>query len=319
MLVAEHLNFDVAGIDDEFFDEYPVVAERRLGFRLGEAKAFGDLRGRMRDPHPLAAAAGRGLDHHGVSDRVGDLHRVPFVRDDAKVARHSRDIGLRGSLLGFDLVAHGGDSARVRSDEDDTGFAQHARECFALGQEAVARMHGLRAGLSAGLDDLLHHEIAFGCGRRPDQNRLIGHFDVECVAVGLGIDGHGLYSHAAGSLDDPAGDLAAICDQNSFEHVLAYLQPLGGGSSPAIWHAGTDVTIPSYSKTGRRQRYPVSRPLACQLWMATDVPDDSLFGSRPALSILRIYGLVPRRRADRRGLLADLSSVVQAIWLASAE
>ncbi len=190
----------------------------------------------MRDPHPLAAAARGGFYHDGITDAVGNLHRVPFVGDDAKVARHGRDIGLRGCLLGFDLVAHSGDSARVGSDKDDTGLAQHARECFALGQEAVARMHGLRAGLAAGLDDLLHHEIAFGRGRRPDQNRLIGHFDVECVAVGFGIDGHGLYSHAAGSLDDPAGDLAAVGDQNSFEHFLDC--SLWAGSGATNWHSG---------------------------------------------------------------------------------
>jgi hypothetical protein len=46
------------------------------------------------------------------------------------------------------------------------------------------------------------------------------------VAVSFGIDGDRLYPHAPGSLDDPAGDLAAICDQNSFEHVLAYLPTL---------------------------------------------------------------------------------------------
>jgi hypothetical protein len=35
--------------------------------------------------------------------------------------------------------------------------------------------------------------------------------------------------------------------------MLAYLQPLGR-DRPTIWHAGTAVTIPSYSKTKRRQR-----------------------------------------------------------------
>ena len=106
--------------------------------------------------------------------------------------------------------------------------AQRARKGLALGQEAVAGMHGLGAGLAAGLDDLLDHQIAFGGGRRPDQDGLVGHFDMQRVAVGLGIDRDRLDPHAAGGLDDPAGDLAAIGDQNSFEHVLAYLQPLGG-------------------------------------------------------------------------------------------
>ena len=228
VLVAEHLDFDVAGIDDEFLDEDAVVAERGFGFGLGEVKPFGDFRGRMRDPHALAAAAGGGLDHHGIADLVGDLHRMLFVLDDAEMARHRRDLGLRGGLLGFDLVAHRGDRAGIGPDEDDAGLCQRARKGLALGQEAVAGMHRLGAGLAAGLDDLVDRQIAFGGGRRPDQNGLVGHFDMERVAVGLGIDRDRLDPHAAGSLDDPAGDLAAIGDQNSFEHVLVYLQPLGG-------------------------------------------------------------------------------------------
>jgi hypothetical protein len=43
---------------------------------------------------------------------------------------------------------------------------------------------------------------------------------MERIAVGLGIHRDRLDPHEARSLDDPAGDLAAICDQNSFEHVL---------------------------------------------------------------------------------------------------
>ena len=98
--------------------------------------------------------------------------------------------------------------------------AKRARKGFALGQEAVAGMHGLRAGLAAGLDDLVDHQIALGRGRRADQHGLVGHLDMQRVAVGLGIDGYRRDPHAARSLDDPAGDFAAICDQNSFEHVL---------------------------------------------------------------------------------------------------
>ena len=143
VLVAEHLDFDMAGIDDEFFDEDAVVAERGLCLGLGEVEALGDLALRMRDPHALAAAAGGGLDHHGIADLVGDLHRVLVVLDDAEMARHGRDLGLRSRLLGFDLVAHRGDRARIGADEDDAGRLQRARKRFALGQEAVAGMHGL--------------------------------------------------------------------------------------------------------------------------------------------------------------------------------
>ena len=230
MLVAEHLDLDVARIDDEFLDEDAVVAEGGLGFGFRELKAFRDLGPRMRDAHAFAAAAGGGLDHHGIADLVGDLYRVLVVLDDAEMARHGRDLGLGRRLLGFDLVAHRGDGVGVGPDEDDAGLLQRARKGFALRQEAVAGMHGLRAGLLAGLDDLVDQEIAFGGGRRPDQHGLVGHLDMQGVAVGLGIDRDRLDAHAAGGLDDPAGDLAAIGDQNLFEHVFLGFIPWAGSS-----------------------------------------------------------------------------------------
>src|SRR5205085_5863439 len=88
VLIAQHLDFDVAGIDDKFLDENAVVAEGGFRLGLGADKAFGDLRLRMRDPHALAAAAGGRLDHHGIADLVGDLHGVLFTIDDAKMARY---------------------------------------------------------------------------------------------------------------------------------------------------------------------------------------------------------------------------------------
>ena len=88
-------------------------------------------------------------------------------------------------------------------------------------------MHGLRLGLAAGLHDPVDHQIAFGRGWRPDRHRLIGHLDMECVAVSLGIYRYRGNSHAAGGLDDATGDLAAICDQDFFEHLFDW-RTLGG-------------------------------------------------------------------------------------------
>jgi hypothetical protein len=165
VLVAEHLNLDVARIDDEFLDEHAVVAERGLRLRLGAREAFRHLGLRIGDAHALAAAAGRGLDHHRIADLVGDLHRVLLVVDHAEMARHGRDFGGGRRLLAFDLVAHGGDGVRVRPDERDAGRFERARERLALGEEAVARMHRLRAGRLAGRQDLLDDQIAFGLPR----------------------------------------------------------------------------------------------------------------------------------------------------------
>jgi hypothetical protein len=44
------------------------------------------------------------------------------------------------------------------------------------------------------------------------------------VAIGLGIDGDGFDPHPARCFDDPAGDLAAVGNQYSFEHLRLLAQ-----------------------------------------------------------------------------------------------
>ena len=56
--------------------------------------------------------------------------------------------------------------------------------------------------------------------RGADRYRLIGHLDVQPVAVGLGIDRHRLDAELPRRLDDAAGDLAAVGDEDLVEHEL---------------------------------------------------------------------------------------------------
>ena len=51
-------------------------------------------------------------------------------------------------------------------------------------------------------------------------HRLVRHLDMKCIAIGVRIDGDRLDPHTARGLDNPAGDFAAICDQNFFEHAF---------------------------------------------------------------------------------------------------
>ena len=133
----------------------------------------------------------------------------------------------------FDLVAHRLDGARVGADEDDAGVGERMRESGALGQESVARMDGLGAGLLAGGDDLVDQQIGLRRRRRADGDRLVGHFDMQRVLVGFRIDRDGPDAHVPRRLDDPAGDLAAVGDENLLEHGL----PSGGKRelSDCLW------------------------------------------------------------------------------------
>ncbi len=53
-------------------------------------------------------------------------------------------------------------------------------------------------------------------------HRLVRHFDVQPLAVGVGIDGDRLDPHLPRGLDDAAGDLATVGYQDFLEHF-----PLG--------------------------------------------------------------------------------------------
>ena len=218
MLVAKHLDLDVARIDNEFLNEHAVVAERGLRLRAGAGETFRHLLARVGDPHALAAAAGRGLDHDRIANLVGDLGRPLRRFDHAKIARHGRDLGGVGEFLRFNLVAHRLDGPGVGADEDDLRRGEGMGERRALGEEPIARMDRLGAGRRAGVNDPVDHEIGLSRGRRADGDRLIGHFDMERVLVGFRIDGDGLDAHAARRLDDAAGDLAAVGDEDLLEH-----------------------------------------------------------------------------------------------------
>ena len=216
--VAEHLDFDVARIDDEFLDEHAVVAKRRRGLGLRARKTLDHFVGLIGDAHALAAAARRRLQHYGIADFIGDPDGFLAILDHAEIARHDADIGLRGEFLGFDLVAHRLDGAGVGTDEDDIGVGQRRGEGRPFGQESVAGMHRLGARALAGVDDFLDQQIGLRGRRRADMHGLVGHFDMQRVGVRVGINGDRGDAQPPGGLNDAAGDLATIGDQNFTKH-----------------------------------------------------------------------------------------------------
>ena len=219
--VRQHLDLDVARVLDELLDEHAVVGEAGARLVGGGAEALARLLVAARDAHALAAAAGRGLDHDRIADFLGDLHRLVGILDHAEIAGDGIDARFLGQLLGFDLVAHRGDGVRIGPDEGDARLLQRRRELAVLGQEAIAGMDRLGAGLLAGLDDLLDREIALRRRRRADRHRLVRLAHMQRIGVRLGIDRHGLDAHGLRRPDDPAGDLPAIGDEDLREHANA--------------------------------------------------------------------------------------------------
>ncbi|GAA4010595.1 hypothetical protein GCM10022280_04810 [Sphingomonas swuensis] len=218
VLVAEQLDLDMARALDELLDEHPVVAEAGEALALGRLEAVAHVLFGPGEAHALAAAAGRGLHHHRIADLARDPDRIVGGGDVTEEARDDIHPGRLGEFLGFDLVAHRRNGIRRRADEGDVLGHQRLDEGGALGQEAVARVHRLGAGLLAGGNDEFGLEIAFACRRRTEANGLVGHPHVRGAGIGIRIDRDGLDAHALGGADHPAGDFAAVGDQDLGEH-----------------------------------------------------------------------------------------------------
>ena len=137
------------------------------------------------------------------------------------MAGHGGDAGFRRQLLGGDLVAHRPDGPDRRADEGDAFLLQRLGEGGVLRQEAIAGMHGVRAGPADRLDDFLDDDIGLRGRGGADMHGLVGHGDMQRAAIRVGIDGDGRNAELLRGLDDPAGDLAAIGDQDFLEHQVS--------------------------------------------------------------------------------------------------
>ena len=62
--------------------------------------------------------------------------------------------------------------------------------------------------------------------------RLVGHLDEERVRIGLRMDRDGPHAEPPRRPDDPAGDLAAIGDENGLEHGPSWVGTLSGEAAP---------------------------------------------------------------------------------------
>jgi hypothetical protein len=154
-------------------------------------------------------------------------------------------------LLRGDLVAHRLDRRRRRADEDHARRLQRGGEVAVFRQEAIARMHRLGPGLRRRLHDLVDHDIGLRGGRRADMHRLVRHLDMQRVAVGVGIDGDGRDAHLARGLDDAAGDLAPVGDQDLLEHGSPPDPPAGAGQLSSRLAGGRPISTPQVAYAGQ--------------------------------------------------------------------
>ena len=138
--------------------------------------------------------------------------------DRAIGAGQDRRLVLPGVRAGAGLVAEQIELLGRGADEDDPRLGAGFREGGVLGEEAVARMHGVAAGLPRGRDHTGDIEIG-GSPASLERPHLVDPADMQRGRVVFRMDAHRGDAEFGGGLGDADGDLAAIGDQEFLEHV----------------------------------------------------------------------------------------------------
>ena len=211
--VADHLHLDVPRPRDQPLHEDGVVAEGGARLGLGAGVGLLDLVRVRHDAHPAPAAAGDRLDHHCAPVAEGVEEGARLVQaDGVGAARQDRHVVADGQIARLRLVAEQLQRPDRGPHEGDPLLRAAARERRVLGQEAVARMHGVAIGRLGRFDDRLDVEVAARAGAR-QRPRLVRPANVQRRRVVGRVDRHRGNPQLARGAHDPDRDLAAVRDE----------------------------------------------------------------------------------------------------------
>ena len=219
LAVGQHLDFHVTRIAEELLQIDHRVAEHRTGFAAGQLGRFDQVFFLVHHAHAATTAAASGLDDHRITDVASNLQgRFLVFRQRAVGAGYYRYAGLDHGVLGRHLVAHQANGLGLRADKGEAGVFHLLGEIGVFRKEAVAGVDGGGTGDFSRADDRRNIQIRQRARGRADAYGLVGQAQVHQFAVGGGMHRDGLDAQLFTGAQDAQGDLAAVGDQNFFQH-----------------------------------------------------------------------------------------------------
>src|SRR3569623_643239 len=187
VVVGEYLQLDVARIDDTLFHE-----------DVGAAEGLG------------------GFGYHAIV--IAAQVRLVLAGDTAVAAGRLRYAGFDHRLAGCDFIAHLVDDGSVGADEADTAAGADLGQHRIFGEKALAGVERVAAGGDRQIDDAVGIEIT---GHRvgADIIGFVGLFEMQAVAVGVGVDRDRGDAHLGAGAHDAHRDLAAVGDEDFIDQA----------------------------------------------------------------------------------------------------
>ena len=222
MAVAKNLNFDMAWLSYEFLNKNTVIAKRVSCLVLGRLEPLAGLRIIPRNAHALTATTGRGLDHHRITNLIGNFDRVIRILDQTHVTGDRRNTSVLGNLLRGNLVPHLLNRANWGANKGNALSGQGLCEFCIFGQETISGVNSLSSRGFDRLHHLIDNDIRLVGWGRANVDCFIRHLHMQSLLIGIRIDGDSANAHFAGSFDNTTGDLATVGDQDFVEHVMSF-------------------------------------------------------------------------------------------------
>jgi hypothetical protein len=238
--VAEDLHLHVAGAAHQLLEVHLVLAEGALGLAAG--RGDGVEQGVLAlDRAHAAAAAPRGLQHHRVADLAGEALDLRVVGQ-RRGGRHHRRAAGDCQVARRHLVAQGAHGVGARADEGDPGGGAGLGELGALGEQAVARVDRVGAGLLGHADHLVDRQVALqraelAAFTAADLVGLVGLEAVQRELVLLGVDGDRVDAEFGCRPEHADGDFGAVGNKEATDHAGFSGKGMAGLQSkkPARW------------------------------------------------------------------------------------
>ncbi len=216
--IPHHLNFDMARSLNVALGVDATVSEVALGFTHGGEGGSAQLIRRAHDAHALAAAARSGFDQKRELKRSGRRQKSIKVRVKTDAGRQ-RDASFCREFTRADFIAHQLDDRRLRADKADPRVFYQRGKSGVLGEKPIAGMDTFGAGLLCRGNDSAAVQISRRGRRGRDFDGVIGIADVLRVAINVMKHSDTAQAKPAGRADYPAGDFAAIRDQDTVKHA----------------------------------------------------------------------------------------------------